>query len=355
MVRRLVNALVWLLVAGSVAIILGGLVGRPILVAAVPTTSMVPVLRPGDLIPVLPLFGQTPKQGQIVVYKTVHDSTWIVHRIVGGNQETGFITRGDANTVADPNPVHISDIAGYVPQYGHWAARIPHVGSISLGRSPLSNPIVAAAALLLGVYLLIADSGASLARFRALRVRRHHKLEITPSQALGVYVGLAVILSLMTFMTTWSLTSHQVAKYQVVPTRSTRVFDMKVSAVGEPRTDEVNVRNLSWIPVIVALSSDDPDMEWSRSWFLLPPKADQKVSVTRHSRVAGQHTVMLRQAYYVPLLPASALKALAAVNWYLPIFVVSLIPTIPVLALAFADRRVNRHLRLIRLRMGLGA
>lgn len=351
MLRRFGNAFVWLLVAGSMAIILGGLFGRPVLVAAVPTTSMMPVLRPGDLIPVLPLFGATPTAGRIVVFKTERDATWIVHRIVAGNAEEGFVTRGDANAQQDQNRVHLSDIAGYVPQFGNWAARIPHLGSISLGRSPLSNPVTAAAALLLGVYLLIADSGTSLARLRYMGVRRHHRVEITPSQAIGVYIGLAVILCLMTFMTTWSLSSHEMAKYRVVESRSTRVFDIKVSALGETRTDTVDVKNISWIPLIVGLASSDPDMVWSQTWFFLPPKSERQVSVTRHSNVLGTHEVTLRQGYYVPFLPASVLESLAAMNWFLPIFVVSLIPAVPFLALASADGRVHMRMRLLFMRL----
>lgn len=345
MLRRLLNGLIWLLVAGSVAIILGGLLGRPVLVAAVPTTSMVPVLRPGDLIPVLPLFGTTPQRGEIVVYRTPQDATWIVHRIVGGDLEEGFITQGDANPIPDPHRVHVSDIAGFVPQVGHGALRVPNVGAISLARSPVSNPIVAAAALLVGVYLLLADSGAGIARMRRIRMHTPRKFEINPSQATSVYIGLAVILSVMTFMTSWSLLGHEVARYKVVPTRSTSVFDLKVSALHEERTDKVAVKNISWVPVIVGLSSSDADMQWDQEWFLLAPKSQRTVALHRSSGSLGEHVVTLRQAYYVPFLPTSVLQALAKINWYLPIFAVSIVPMVPLLALASADRKVNRFVR----------
>lgn len=353
MIRRLINAIVWLLVAGSVAIILGGLLGRPVLVAAVPTGSMVPVLRPGDLIPIAPLFGAVPKSGQVIVFKTPRDNTWIVHRIVGGNAQDGFTTRGDANPGPDPNPVHLGDIAGFVPRVGGWVMRVPNLGSISLGRGPLSSPITAAAALLLGVYLLLADSGSWLQRTRRMRLKRAQRLRLSNATVVYVYVGLGAVVSAMTLLTTLSLAVHEEARYDVVPTRIARISDSRITALSEVRTDSVSLRNPSWIPLVVHLASNDADLQWEPQWLTLPGKSSRTVALVRHSQVLGSHKVQLRQSYYLPLLPVSVLQALAAGGWFLPACAISLVPLIPVLGLAASDYRVKVRMRKLWLHLRL--
>lgn len=140
---RFLTVLTWLLIIGGMIVISGGLMGRPLLVAAVPTSSMVPALQPGDLIVVLPTWTLThPGLGDIVVYKTPTDQNWIVHRIVDGNAIDGFITKGDANPVSDTRPVFVSDMAGVVPQVGGAALRLPMAGSLRVAAGPLSSPIL---------------------------------------------------------------------------------------------------------------------------------------------------------------------------------------------------------------------
>jgi signal peptidase I len=75
-IGSLISALVWLMVASSVIITAGGLLGRPLLLAAVPTGSMMPALAPSDMIVVLPTWLMPgPRPGDIVVFKTPQNST----------------------------------------------------------------------------------------------------------------------------------------------------------------------------------------------------------------------------------------------------------------------------------------
>lgn len=110
---RLLSAITWLLVLASMVIITGGLLGRPLLFAAVPTGSMVPALMPGDLIVVLPPWALSPPGlGDVVIFRTPQERNWIVHRITGGNSTDGFVTKGDANPIADLRRVYPQEIAG---------------------------------------------------------------------------------------------------------------------------------------------------------------------------------------------------------------------------------------------------
>lgn len=69
--------------------------------------SMSPAYPEGSVIISTPL--KTPELGDVCAYR--HNGMTVVHRIVGISSE-GFIFKGDANNVTDPEPVSIDDIEG---------------------------------------------------------------------------------------------------------------------------------------------------------------------------------------------------------------------------------------------------
>jgi len=96
--------------------------------------SMNPTYHTGDL--VVLRAQQTYRVGQIVVYRVPAgepaSGQYVVHRIVGGSNVTGFVTKGDNNPSIDIWTPHTIDIQGaailLVPKAG-WALR--------QGRDPL--------------------------------------------------------------------------------------------------------------------------------------------------------------------------------------------------------------------------
>ncbi len=82
------------------------------------TGSMVPAINPGDIILTTPTKNLTPKVGTIVAYvgRRFDGSAVGVfsHRIIGGDAETGFIVKGDANPSPDVQHPKIPDITGVV-------------------------------------------------------------------------------------------------------------------------------------------------------------------------------------------------------------------------------------------------
>lgn len=77
-------------------------------------TSMLPHYRTGDLI----LLRQAPSYsvGEVIGYKVPKDEIGagqvLVHRIVGGNGETGYILKGDNNKSPDPWRPKNADVVG---------------------------------------------------------------------------------------------------------------------------------------------------------------------------------------------------------------------------------------------------
>lgn len=80
-------------------------------------TSMLPSLRPGDIIAAVPFDDIPPAPGETVLLKR-DEKTFVVHRVLGEEPSSGCIrTGGDSRILKDP-PVRWQDCAGRV--IGVW-------------------------------------------------------------------------------------------------------------------------------------------------------------------------------------------------------------------------------------------
>jgi len=82
------------------------------------TESMQPVINPGDLlVSVSPRFN-SPQMGDVVIYTgKKFDGTVVAsfaHRVIGGDEKSGYLVKGDANDQADVQRPIISEIEGVV-------------------------------------------------------------------------------------------------------------------------------------------------------------------------------------------------------------------------------------------------
>ena len=82
------------------------------------TGSMQPSINPGDMIFAVSDNYLDPKKGDVVIYEAKRFDGEVVapfaHRIIGGNAEKGWITKGDANPQADVQQPNAADITGIV-------------------------------------------------------------------------------------------------------------------------------------------------------------------------------------------------------------------------------------------------
>ena len=116
---------------------LGLLPLRPMVIA---TGSMLPVIRPGDMVILQNMDAKVLQVGDVIAYQT--EGYQIVHRIMSINLSgdgNSYIMKGDNNDGPDTNAVQESQIVGKVVQI------IPYVGLLSLSvqkiDSPLSVPV----------------------------------------------------------------------------------------------------------------------------------------------------------------------------------------------------------------------
>jgi signal peptidase len=82
------------------------------------TESMQPVINPGDLLVSVSPGLISPQTGKVVIYTgKKFDGTVVAsfaHRVIGGDEKSGYIVKGDANDQADVQRPTLSEIEGVV-------------------------------------------------------------------------------------------------------------------------------------------------------------------------------------------------------------------------------------------------
>lgn len=88
--------------------------------------SMAPAFDAGSMVFVKPVEPEEIKEGDIITYRGLGDSSFLTtHRVVeiiGSGKDLEFVTKGDANDVNDPNPVPGENLVGRV------ALAVPYMG-----------------------------------------------------------------------------------------------------------------------------------------------------------------------------------------------------------------------------------
>ncbi len=345
----LLSVVIWMLIGGSVVVLAGGLFGRPLLLAAVPTGSMVPTMTPGDLIVVLPTWAMHGAGiGDVVVFKTPQDRNWIVHRIVNGNVAEGFVTKGDANHSPDSTRVFPRDIVGIVPQVQGTVLHMPRLGALSIGNGPLSSPIVAGVALVMGVYLLVLDARP---RFH-LPHRAPRKSAVRESApVVSIYLGLAATVFITSLVPAWTISAAEPIKYEVVQQRPEGVTKEGQYLRGMPHSEEVTIRNPSPLPLVVVFHAEDPAVVYDPGWAIIGPKGSKIFQLKVDTPEVGTFKSYIRMGVFLPLLPPALLAVLTGLGLPVAALAVSLVPTAFVLGFAMIDDRSRTSIQLWWLRV----
>ncbi len=90
--------------------------------ASITSGSMMPKLRPGDVVIATDRGDDPVAIGTIVVFEEPRRGGLVTHRVVGINPDGSYVTKGDANGVVDPAPVPAENVRGA----GRWV--VPYVG-----------------------------------------------------------------------------------------------------------------------------------------------------------------------------------------------------------------------------------
>jgi signal peptidase len=126
----------WIFTAiGCVAIVWFATGIFPIKPSLVPSGSMVPVIMPGDIVLTTVVNTESIKLGDIIEYKNSKEKINIVHRVIeigGSDADTRyFITKGDANSSPDVDPVSPQAVLGkeifIIPKVGWVSVAVKNI------------------------------------------------------------------------------------------------------------------------------------------------------------------------------------------------------------------------------------
>lgn len=327
--RRLVGyALTMSLLAVSVAVALPLLTGRPILSYAA-SGSMEPTIGVLDVFLVDPWPGEL-RVGDIVVFHSVRENGRAVHRIVAGDERSGWYTRGDSNTHTDQDigePLLTRDrVLGRVVTRADGSPII--FDDLGVPFVEARVEVAKAEKLVGGERQLLAISFLALAAVFALagamsaeRPRVPSRLSPRMRAALrrafprgvrGRHLGAALLLILLA-STTWAAVHArgELDVTLVVVSDPAAADGIRAAAPGDLLPREIRIGALGILPTVVVVEPGSERVRAFDETATLRPLATTTVRVEQQADAqVGLQEDDVHLWRYPAILPASAIRAM---------------------------------------------
>jgi len=316
-----------------VSLVLGQVLGQPMLLGYVATDSMEPTIEAGDGFVAVPaaLAGDV-EEGDVVVFeaRTLHGGGLTTHRVVGETPE-GYVTRGDANPFADQDadepPVRETQVRAKALQIGGSVVTIPHLGTAVLA---LQSAVAAVAGPVAGVgvggvlvavgLLLFAIAGVTGQQERATNRTRRRPGVIDRRVLFGLLLLVVVVPA-----TAAMVVPSGVTEYGVVVGENPGDDPLAVEP-GERATVSYEMTNDGAVPAIVVLEPASDGVAVGGERHGVPPGETATTTVALDgSEREGTHRRAVSERRYLAVLPASTLSALHGVHPLLAVAAVDLV------------------------------
>lgn len=344
-----------LLVLVVASLLLGQLLGQPMLIAYVQpeSTSMEPTIGAGDGFIAIPSFAAgDPRPGDVVVFQAevIEGGGITTHRVIDETAD-GYITRGDNNPFTDQDggepPVSDDQIVAHAAQVGGYTITIPALGTgiqtIQGGILAAVAPVAAAAGLeldttgeLLGAGLFglgVLLFGVSLIRDRGGSPHR------TVSRSAAVTDRLDTRLVAVALLLIVLIPANATMLLASGPTDLTvdgeEVADTAGVAPGDPIDSEFEIRNDGLLTMVFMLDPGAEDVTMSQPGVAIPPGETATVTASIPAPAPdADRTVTVMERRYFLLLPDtvvfalhdySPLAVLAVLNLFLSVSVLGFI------------------------------
>lgn len=338
------RAVTAILLVFIVSILLGQVLGQPILLSFVETGSMAPTMQPGDgFIAIPPGLAGPIEPGDVVTFdaERLHDGGLVTHRVVR-ETEQGFITKGDANPFTDQSgdfnepPVQREQIVAVVWQVGGNVVVVPFVGSAVIGSRALLNTIQTQLAILLGTRSLLGTQGLAyllfavgiLAYIGSILLERREGQKRTRARERNVEeVDYTAIVVTLTVVLVILLTASM-----VIPS-GTQQFGFVSSDRDSPgpgvlqRGTSENVTYFvpsnGLLPAVVFLEPTSEGIEVTPREVYVPSGETVNATVTIHApQQNGYYRRYILERRYLGVLPQTTIRALYHIHPWAPILAI---------------------------------
>lgn len=329
------------LLAVAIVIVVGHLLGQPILLGYVTTGSMTGTIDPGTGFVAIPVQVAGPIHvGDVVTYRsrTLHPGMLTTHRVVG-IVEGGYVTGGDANVVTDQAagepPVRRSRIVAVALQLGGHVVTIPYLGAVVTGArggviflhrilSDVIGPQVISPTQL--TFLLVAGTGVLYAfgddaRDGRDRTRETNRNSGTDPRVI-VFVLTAIVLATLSGVSLATSGGTVVTMDSVSPATA----DHGGVLAGTNTTRNLTLTNGGVVPMATVIEPTSADVVPSRRFLVVGPRSTTPVPISfRVPYRPGRYQRRIDVYRYPSMLPTRVIAGLYRVDPWAPLLAIDAI------------------------------
>jgi signal peptidase len=337
------------------SLLLGSVLGQPVLLGFVETGSMAPTLEPGDgFIAVPAALDGNIEEGDVIVFEAeqLNGGGLTTHRVVGVTED-GYTTKGDANPVTDQDgaepPVQRGQIEATALQVGGEVVVIPRLGvAVTAVRDAIAGlqrrlAVVTGsrsllgtqglAYLLFGVGVLAYAASALLARGEERERRERTREDGTVDYRL-LLVGLTVVL--VAAATAGMTLGGGTQEFPMVSSSSDAPGPGVIPA-GERENATYTVPGAGVLPAVVFLEPGSGRIDATPSELYVPPGERANATVTLDApESTGYYPQYLTEYRYPGVLPRETIGALYRIHPWAPIVAIDALLSIGFLAFGAA-------------------
>ncbi|NHX36597.1 MULTISPECIES: signal peptidase I [Halolamina] len=321
------------------SLLLGQVLGTPVLLGYVETGSMEPTLEPGDGFVAVPAaVAGDVEEGDVIVFRAeeLQGGGLTTHRVVG-ETERGYITRGDANPFTDQDgdepPVKEGQIVAEALQIGGSVVVIPNLGTLVTGLQSAFTTVQQRLAVLTGsrafmgtqglAYLLLGLS--MLLYLYDLVAGGNRERERDRSRQQGVSPAVVVLVLAAVLVTAATAAMVVPAGTQQFGVVSAEFASENPTVIeqGGSATLPYTVPNAGLVPVVAYVEPGSEGVAIDPERVRVGGRSEATVEMTLTAPPeTGYYRRFVIEHRYLALLPAPVIDALYDVHPWLPILVI---------------------------------
>jgi signal peptidase len=329
-----------------ISLVVGNLLGQPILLSYVETGSMAPTLNPGDgFVAVPPAIAGQVETGDVVTFRAeeIQGGGLTTHRVVG-ETEQGFVTRGDANPFTDQDsdepPVRPEQVVAVAWQPGGSVLAIPYLGTAVQALQGSIQTLQVRLAGLLGTRSLLGLQGFAYLLFGATVVlylldlyladdtdRERSRERDTGTDARLLVGAMAVGLALAA---TAAMAAPAGSQEFTIVSAEFESDSQFVVQQGESTTTRYTVGNGGFVPVVTFLEPGSDAVDVQPRELRVGSRSVANASLTLSAPPeTGAYRRYVVEHRYLALLPPSLTRSLYGVHPWLPVVAIDALIAVP--------------------------
>lgn len=334
------------LVVVVLALVVGQVLGQPMLLSFVTTDSMEPTIEPGEgFVAVPPELAGGVEQGDVVVFEAeeIEGGGLTTHRVVGETEE-GYVTQGDANpfTDQDGGEPHVADpeIRAVAWQPGGSVVTIPLLGSAAMWIQSAIGSLQTELAQLFGTRALLGTQGLAYLLFGASvilyliagRFESDRRRERSRDRDTGTSAH--KLMALLTLVVIAGVTAAMVVpagaeEFGIVSAE----FDSDSPDVIEQGTSETfnhSVQNTGIVSTVVILEPAGERVDTDPTRLEVDSRSVENTTVTISApEETGHYRAFVQQYRYLGLLPTPVIEGLYEIHPWVPLVAINAVVAVP--------------------------